>query len=121
MGQVTHTSTLPDRPISQSDPKKLHPSIRARPRIMPVVAAMRAPPRHCRRNLKKQLKKAEVRRKPQENDGVAMNRILLQDPREPGICSFGWGVVFSYAVFPKPKLLCVDTDIDIDIEREKVP
>lgn len=46
MGQVTHTGALSDRPVSQLDTKKLHFSIRARSRIMAVVAAMWASPCH---------------------------------------------------------------------------
>lgn len=46
VGQVTHTSTLPDRPIRQSNAEELHPSVRASPGVVAVVAAMRAPSRH---------------------------------------------------------------------------
>lgn len=46
VGQVTHTSTLPDRPIRQSNAEQLHPSVGAGPGVVAVVAAMRAPPRH---------------------------------------------------------------------------
>ena len=46
VAKIPHTSTLPDRTISQSDSKELHAAIRTSPRVVPIVAAMRAPPRH---------------------------------------------------------------------------
>jgi hypothetical protein len=46
VAQIAHTGALPDRPVSQPDPEKLDPAVRARPRVVPIVAAMRAPPSH---------------------------------------------------------------------------
>ena len=46
VGQVPHTGTLPERPVDQSDPEELDPPVRAGPRVVPIVAAVRATPRH---------------------------------------------------------------------------
>ena len=44
--QVAHTGALPDRPVSQPDPEELDPPVRAGPRVVSIVAAMRAPTSH---------------------------------------------------------------------------
>lgn len=44
--QVPHAGALPDCPIREPHPEYLHPAARARPRVVPVVAARRASPRH---------------------------------------------------------------------------
>lgn len=45
MAEIAHTGALPD-PVGQPDPEKLDPAVRAGPRVMPIVTAMRAPPSH---------------------------------------------------------------------------
>lgn len=46
MGEITHTSTLPDRAISQSDTEKLDSAVGAGPGVVATMAAMRASPGH---------------------------------------------------------------------------
>lgn len=46
MAEIAHAGTLPNGSISEPHSEQLHPPIRARPRVMAVVAAMGAPPRH---------------------------------------------------------------------------
>lgn len=46
VGEVPHAGALPDGPIGEAHPEELHPAVGASPRVVPVVAAVRAPPRH---------------------------------------------------------------------------
>lgn len=46
VGEITHTSALPDGAIGQANAEELDPSVGARPRVVAIVAAMRAPPSH---------------------------------------------------------------------------
>lgn len=46
VAEVAHAGALPDRPVGQSDPEQLHASVRASPRVVAIVAAMRTPPSH---------------------------------------------------------------------------
>lgn len=46
-GEVPHARALADgRAIGEVHPEDLDPAVGARPRVVPVVAAVRAPPRH---------------------------------------------------------------------------
>lgn len=48
-GEVPHTGALADGgAIGEAHPEDLDPAVGARPRVVPVVAAVRAPPRHVR-------------------------------------------------------------------------
>lgn len=45
--QVPHAGALADGgAVREAHPEDLDPAVRARPRVVPVVAAVRAPPRH---------------------------------------------------------------------------
>lgn len=46
VAQIPHTSTLPNGAVGQSDSEELHAAIGTSPGVVPIVAAMRAPPRH---------------------------------------------------------------------------
>lgn len=46
VGEIAHTSALPDGAIGQANAEELDPSVGARPRVVAIVAAMRAPPSH---------------------------------------------------------------------------
>lgn len=46
-GEIPHAGALADgRAIGEAHPEDLDPAVGARPRVVPVVAAVRAPPRH---------------------------------------------------------------------------
>lgn len=47
-GEVAHAGALADGSIGEAHPEDLDPAVGARPRVVPVVAAVRAPPRHPR-------------------------------------------------------------------------
>lgn len=63
MAEIPHTRTLTDRAIGQSDSEEFDPAIRAGPRIVAVVAAMRAPPRHFGSGLANRIREFELNRK----------------------------------------------------------
>lgn len=46
VAEIAHTRAFPNRPVGQSDPEELHTSVRTRPWVVPIMAAMRAPPSH---------------------------------------------------------------------------
>lgn len=50
VAQIPHASTLPDRSIRETHPKQLHPAVGARPRVVSIVAAVGALPRHPARH-----------------------------------------------------------------------
>lgn len=114
MGQVTHTSALPN-PISQSDPKQLHPSIRTRTRIVPVVAAMRAPPRHCRSGEK--WVKFDSHRIGSSIIIIFFSIFFTESERTWDLLLCCFFVSLGFVL--KPKLCCVWIQI-IDIERESL-
>lgn len=45
-GEVPHAGALADGAIGEAHPEDLDTAVGARPRVVPVVAAVRAPPRH---------------------------------------------------------------------------
>lgn len=47
-GEVPHAGALADGSIGEAHPEDLDPAVGARPGVVPVVAAVRAPPRHPR-------------------------------------------------------------------------
>ena len=47
-GEVPHAGALADGSIGEAHPEDLDPAVGARPRVVAVVAAVRAPPRHPR-------------------------------------------------------------------------
>lgn len=48
-GEVPHAGALADGSIGEAHPEDLDPAVGARPRVVAVVAAVRAPPRHPHR------------------------------------------------------------------------
>lgn len=46
MAEIAHTSTLSDRTIGQSDSEEFDATVGACPRVVAIVAAMRAAARH---------------------------------------------------------------------------
>ena len=92
MGEITHAGTLSDRPVGQSDPEELDPAVRARPRVVPIVAAMRASPGHAAPNRIKpdptQMTLSAMRGSPIGSSGSES-----RDPRhERDFFKFFWGL-----------------------------